>query len=109
MEARLLHYFPTLMDVIGASCLRVALTANLISIVLFSDEAGPNFLVSLDALGKYFYLFARSFEEVSNKIFLAQDSDCDKDALQDRSLKFAVTGDIIDDDAVLALVECSPQ
>lgn len=107
-QDRLLHYFPDSITAVGASRLRLAAwgsipeTAQLINLAPIS-AGSTNILVAVDTLGNYFWLYVCAIQDQQNKIFLVNDPANGEGLLQDPSLKFTVTGGIVNDCAALAL------
>ena len=105
---RYLHYFPQEAGVTGASRLRLAAwgsipkTAELISLVSVGSSAG-SMIIAADTKGNSFFMYACAINGQQNKVFLSKDSVNGASVLQDPSLKFTVTGGVVNDCVPLVL------
>lgn len=78
----------------------------MISLAPFPSDKGQDVLVAVDTLGNYFRLFVCTIEGLAegNKIFLAKVSESGASTLVSDSVRFTVTGGVVDECQQVALV-----
>jgi hypothetical protein len=94
---RVFHYFPSTMNSMGVSRLRLATWANLPKtsrIITLTPITVKNksMVMAVDAQGKSFWLFACAIQGQVNKIFIVNDYKTAAATLQGKNAEFTVTG-----------------
>jgi len=109
-EGRYLIYYPNVMQEYGVSRLRLAawgsipIGATLVTMSQITVNGNNSMFLAVDTLGNSYYPVVCLFSSAqTNKVFLSSDTTVGLTTLADSSLRYTVTGGVVDECSVLAL------
>lgn len=109
-NGRYLIYYPNVMQEYGVSRIRLAawgsipIGATLITLSQITVDGNNSMFLAVDTLGNSFYPVVCLFSSAqTNKVFLSSDASAGLTTLADSSLRYTVTGGVVDECSVLAL------